>query len=78
MGRVGMCVAVHVSSRPSGDLVATEAFARPRLTGGLAWRTGDWSAVGAQEPVDGMAADPAAVFDSILDGVPEVEADEDP
>ena len=37
----------------------------------------DWSVHGAQEPVDGATADPAAVFDSVLDGVAEVEPDED-
>jgi hypothetical protein len=35
------------------------------------------SVAGAQESVDGVAADLAAVSDSVLDGVAEVEADED-
>ena len=40
----------------------------------MPWRR---SAGGAQDPIGRVAGDPAAVFDTDLDGVAEVEPDED-
>ena len=51
--------------------------ARPRSAGPRLPDPEDRSARGAQEPVDGAGADPAAVLESVLDRVAEVEPDED-